>query len=411
MEVLSYMKRIHVLLALTLALTGLFSFSACADAQPEISVYIDGRNIAFDAAPTIVNGTTLVPMRKIFEEQGATIQYEAATKTITAVKGGIKIKYTIGSKTASKNGKPVSLAVPGIIIKNYTFVPLRFVSEALGSSVGWEGKSKTITISSALKVTAEVVSVADGDTVKLKYKGLNGAETTDSFRLIGVDTPETVHPSKPVEPYGKEASDFTKSKLKAGSKVLVEFDVEERDQYGRLLGYVYLPDGTFYNAQLVALGYARTATFPPNVRWVDLFAHLQTNARNAERGLWSLDAYADAPSGGSAGGTYAPPATVSKGDVVISNVDKADETITVANKGASDVNLAGWKVVSVTGNQIYVFADYTLKAKASVTLVSGPDARTDAGTIVWTTQNIWNNSESDPAQLYDASGVLVSEIE
>lgn len=295
----------------------------------------------------------------------------------------------------------------------YTFVQLRFVSEALGSAVGWEGKSRAITISSANKIVAEVVEAVDGDTVKLKYKGLTGEETTDSVRLIGIDTPETVHPTKGEQPYGKEASKFTKSLLKPGTKVLVEMDTDERDQYGRLLGYVYLIDGTFYNARLVSEGYARTATFPPNVRWVDLFTHLQTSARNAERGLWSLDTYANNGTGtGSATikpttGTGSASAT---GNVVITGVNAAAETVMIKNKGKTDVNLSGWKLVSVTGNQTYVFSNYTLKAGSSVTLVSGPGAKPGAGKLVWTKKNIWNNSEKDPARLFNASGKLVSQI-
>ncbi|RAP76604.1 stalk domain-containing protein [Paenibacillus montanisoli] len=397
------MKRISVFLVLVFMLSFFLSFSASAAIQSEISVFIDGNKIAFEAPPTMENGTTLVPMRKIFEEQGATMKYEATTKTVTAVKDTITIKYQIGAKTATKNGKSISLAVPGMIIKSSTFVPLRFVSEALGSSVGWEGSSKTITISSANKISAEVFEVIDGDTVKLKYKGLNGDETTESFRLIGVDTPETDQ-TIGEEPYGTEATNFTKAKLQVGTKVLVEFDVDERDQYGRVLGYVYLMDGTFFNARLVSEGYAKFVTFPPNVRWVELFKHLQTIARNDERGLWSLT--------GDTGGDSVPGSTPpnSEGNVIISDVNAVNETITVKNNGTSDINLKGWKVVSVTGNQTYVFSDYTLKAGLTVTLVSGADAKSETGKIVWTTKNIWNNREADPAQLFDATGALVSEV-
>lgn len=82
--------------------------------------------------------------------------------------------------------------------------------------------------------------------------------------MIGVDTPETVHPEKPVKEYGKEASDFTKEQL-TDKEVWVEYDVEQRDKYGRLLGYVYLIETVeMYDAKLVAEGFAQVATFPPN---------------------------------------------------------------------------------------------------------------------------------------------------
>jgi len=86
-----------------------------------------------------------------------------------------------------------------------------------------------------------------------------------------------------VQPYGPEASALTKDRL-TGQQVLLETDLQERDQYGRLLAYVYLSNGTMFNAVLVDEGYAQVATFPPNVRYVNVFTTLQANARAAGRG-------------------------------------------------------------------------------------------------------------------------------
>lgn len=127
----------------------------------------------------------------------------------------------------------------------------------------------------------DVLRVVDGDTIEVMYQGKK-----EDVRLIGVDTPETVHPSKPVQPYGPEASAFTKAQL-TGQRVGLEFDVEERDRYGRLLAYVWLGDQMF-NEVLVKEGYAQIATFPPNVKYVDLLTQLQKEAREANRGLWGL---------------------------------------------------------------------------------------------------------------------------
>jgi micrococcal nuclease len=123
-----------------------------------------------------------------------------------------------------------------------------------------------------------VVRVVDGDTVKLN--------TGEKLRYIGIDTPETKHPKKPVEYFGKEASVFN-TKLVSGKEILVEFDVQTRDKYGRLLGYVFLPDGTFVNAELVKQGYAKAYTYPPNVKYVSLFRQLQAEAVKQRRGLWN----------------------------------------------------------------------------------------------------------------------------
>lgn len=130
--------------------------------------------------------------------------------------------------------------------------------------------------------TAEVTRVIDGDTLQVEMNG-----TTERVRLIGVDTPETVHPTLGEEPYGKEASRFTKEQL-TGKTVQLEFDVEERDQYGRLLAYVWLDDEMF-NRILLQQGYAQTATYPPNVKYVDYFTDDQTQAREMGLGLWALE--------------------------------------------------------------------------------------------------------------------------
>ncbi|WP_066638451.1 thermonuclease family protein [Desulfolucanica intricata] len=140
---------------------------------------------------------------------------------------------------------------------------------------------KTQELQNRVKVT--VTRVVDGDTVEVL---LNGKE--EDVRLIGVDTPETKHPTKPVEPYGPEASAFTKKNLE-GKKVYLEFDAQQRDNYGRLLCYLYLEDGTFYNAELIRQGYAQVLTVPPNVRHSDMFVQLQREARENNRGMWGLE--------------------------------------------------------------------------------------------------------------------------
>lgn len=125
---------------------------------------------------------------------------------------------------------------------------------------------------------AMVSKVVDGDTIEL--------DSGQKVRYIGVDTPETVHPSKPVQCFGKEASIFNKQ-LVTGKKVRLVKDVSETDRYGRLLRYVYLEDGTFVNEVLIKKGYAHAATFPPDVLFNKLFLADMQSARAAELGLWS----------------------------------------------------------------------------------------------------------------------------
>jgi len=124
---------------------------------------------------------------------------------------------------------------------------------------------------------AFVQRVVDGDTIVLS--------TRERVRYIGINTPELHHPKKPVEAYAREAKAFNR-KLVEGKRVRLEFDIERRDKYGRLLAYVYLEDGTFVNAELIRQGYAQIMTFPPNVKYADLFLTYERQAREKNRGLW-----------------------------------------------------------------------------------------------------------------------------
>lgn len=126
-----------------------------------------------------------------------------------------------------------------------------------------------------------VTKVVDGDTFWID----DGSDKGLKIRLIGVNTPETVHPRKPVEYYGREASDYVKSIL-TGSKVKLKFDVNRVDRYGRTLAYVYLKDGTFLNADLIKKGYGQAMTVPPNVKYSERFVELERKARKEKVGLW-----------------------------------------------------------------------------------------------------------------------------
>lgn len=130
-----------------------------------------------------------------------------------------------------------------------------------------------------------VVRVVDGDTIIVDLDG-----TEERVRLIGVDTPESVHPDKSKNvAYGKIASEFTKSMLE-DQAVTLEYDVQERDRYGRVLAYVYL-DGEMFNKTLLEEGHAKVATYPPNVKYVDAFTAIQEKAREEKKGVWAYDAF------------------------------------------------------------------------------------------------------------------------
>jgi beta-lactamase superfamily II metal-dependent hydrolase len=130
---------------LILSLLIIFAVTTAAYAAPK--VILDGQQLSFDVPPAIENGCTLVPLRVIFEALGADVQWNGSTQTVTASKSGTKIILIIGG-SAYKNSQEVKLSVPAKIIEGRTMVPLRFISEALGCQVAWDGTTDTITITS-----------------------------------------------------------------------------------------------------------------------------------------------------------------------------------------------------------------------------------------------------------------------
>lgn len=126
---------------------------------------------------------------------------------------------------------------------------------------------------------APVERVVDGDTIVVVLGGQR-----ERLRYIGINAPEISQDGRPSACFGREAS-ARNEQLVAGRTVGLEKDVSERDQYGRLLRYVYVGD-LMINAELVRGGYARAARYPPDVRHADLLAELQRESRGARRGLW-----------------------------------------------------------------------------------------------------------------------------
>ncbi len=151
-----------------------------------------------------------------------------------------------------------------------------------------------LTVNGYAQQTTTVTRIVDGDTLKVFY--LEGEE---SIRLIGIDTPESRVNKKTkkdakrsgqdietIIAMGKRATEYVESLVKPGGLITIEFDVQERDRYKRLLGYVYLSNGKMLNEEIVKAGYASVMTIPPNVKYKDRFLIAYQEARKDKRGLW-----------------------------------------------------------------------------------------------------------------------------
>lgn len=222
---------------------------------------------------------------------------------------------------------------------------------------------------------AKIISVTDGDTVTAR---INNKDY--ELRMIGVDTPETVHPSKPVAFYGKEASDFSKNKLR-GKTVYLEKDVSERDRYNRILRYVWLSKPAnpknpsfedvrdkMFNGILLRDGYANLATFPPDVKYLNYFQKIARTAEANELGLYNK-------------------AKRDKFEGKVTSPSKEDTNPTKPNTGSNqkgkfigdgDIPIVNQKIASVSRGKRTYLADVTegpIKANMSSGIYHSPGQR------------------------------------
>lgn len=243
---------------------------------------------------------------------------------------------------------------------------------------------------------AYVVKNVDGDTIKVRING-----TEETIRMIGLDTPETVHPSKPVEFYGKEASNFTKALCPTGSTVYLTYDWDPRDKYGRLLAYVwYKRDDQWilHNLNLIVNGYGHAYTvFAFDEEYMSLFVKAEQHARENGYGLWrdydSLYRESEEPVSSQQEEqknktedrkTSALVMSEAKGDLEIAYVqyEGALEFVELVNNGNEAIPLEGYQLISDKGNDIYFFSSKNIAPGEIIKVFSGPDA----------TENLWSNN-------------------
>jgi len=250
---------------------------------------------------------------------------------------------------------------------------------------------------------AEVFKVVDGDTIHVTI-----GQLSTSVRMIGLDTPETVHPKKPVEYFGREASNFAKKVLTA-REVKLSYDWNKRVIYDRFLAYVWIPveydDSTkhvLFNLLVIINGYGHAyLDFPFNEEYMNIFKEAQEYARENSLGLWAGE-------NASEEGQESQTQPQGKVDVRILHIeyDKNPEYIEIKNYGYITVNLQGWKVTDEGEKHVYVFGNMELKPGDVIRLYSGNKAIEN----IWVKTYIWNN-DGDIGFLYDSNGNLVDKYE
>ena len=185
-----------------MALCLLLSMSLGASAAgSDVTVYVDGNKLA--QSGLMLNGATLVPMRAIFEALGAEVKWDGATRTVTANKESTEIRLTLGQANAYVNGELKTLSTPAASIDGATMVPLRFIGEALGAEVKWEGASKTVRVNrkegastaQAIKIDELVVSprraLRTDETLTVQMRGEKGCKAV--FDIVGLKNGIPMH--------------------------------------------------------------------------------------------------------------------------------------------------------------------------------------------------------------------------
>lgn len=321
-------KKIKKLSLMVLLIITLIPLNIFAD--NDIKLWIDGKYVTSDVSPVIENNRTLVPLRIVSENLGYDIDWDEETKDVTVTK--LKENYTdvytvltfkIGEKNLhefnmkqiadNEDGEfyevltePISkeLDTAPKISNNRTLVPIRAIAENFGRNVTWDSVNKTVVIGDGYKAPtpektstntfkeASVTRVVDGDTIEVNLQ-----DQKYKVRLIGVDTPETKHPRKAVEYFGKEASAYTTKEL-TGKTVYLQKDVSETDRYGRLLAYVWTTRPAtdnptndeiakyMFNSKLVENGYAHATPYAPDLKYQEFFKTREKIARDNNYGLW-----------------------------------------------------------------------------------------------------------------------------
>lgn len=436
------MKKISVVILLIFAL-----LLQPISAENPIKVLLDGKAIVFDTPPVVQNGTTLVPLRAIFEALGASVTWDGATQSVTSTLDATTVKLTINSKVAYKNGAQMTLLAPPAMINGRTLVPVRFISESFGLNVSWDSVASTVVIKSSasdwviktitkLGFSAHQTIVVDGGNLSGSRKALVKVDvgfgnreywafTNANGQLVAVIAETVTLQNESTEPVNKDGRYYNDEAKVPGveSATLDEGHVIADSLGGVSNAYNITPQDSILNqhgnqaymekvirdaggcSQFVAIiTYPNVTTqIPSHYSYTYMLKGNLINDEFDNKNPEATQPTTTIPA------TTSAPVVAKASSVIISNLDKSAEYVIISNNGSTDADISNWRIVSEVGSQSFTFpAGTILKAGASLKLTSGNIAGT--GDYTMAKSNIWNNTTTDPAVLYDASGVEKSRL-
>lgn len=496
-----------------------------AQASNNIQVFINGQEKNFTPSPVIKNGSTLVPMRAFFEALGCEVKWDSKTRTAIGVRDGKEVKLPIGSKTAFVNGEKKRLTVEAQLINSSTFIPLRFVGEALGDEVIWN--NGVIRIQTRYRereragdqiVKVHFLDVGQADSIYIQAPDnydilIDGGNNSDGSLVVNylknqnVDDIEILIATHSHEDHIGGLDDVLKAFrveriIDSGEAA----DTKTYQDYWEAVNYevnregaIYLEDDDLHfdigddidfdiielgdgyddtnnNSVVTLLDYkdneflftgdlesdvetkligkipavdvlkvghhgsnsstsnALLQSIKPSIAVISVgknnrygHPHQETLQRLSERNIeilrtdlngtivivadgTTLKIFREKDYKDTEGAKEKPTVGNEYGNVVIKSIDLKNEVVVIENKGTTDIDMSGWKLVSIKGNQTFYFPNgFILKAGMQVRIWSGKNAIDNPPTdLKWTGAYIWNN-EGDPGVIYDDRGNIVSQ--
>jgi endonuclease YncB( thermonuclease family) len=397
------MKRFMVAI-LSLFLSMLSALPVTGSMAHPIHIYLDGKKIELDVSPYLEQGNVLVPVMQYGRILHAEVALNEETKTIVVSKNGEQLEFPLGHSLATVNRRTHRMEVPSRLVNGTAFVPLRFLSEAFGCQVGWEGRSQTVVVSCVPKKQVKVKEIADGPILVVDWDG-----EEKRILLLGLYNMER-NTVKHKELIHKTVMNYFKENLE-NKDVWVELPDEQAKytspKYGPsydLEAIVYDPGGNMVNADLIDRGIMGFVGYFPNHPWYPLFKELDQKAYLRKIGFWQPE--------------YMELLVPQSDYVKIVRADFAEGLVAIKNTDESSNDIGGWTLSNAKGDRLFTFPEgFVLEGLQSVAVLSGNWAYTfmnnhnisfsPAVTLIWTTEPVWN-PEGDTAILYDNEGYEIS---
>ncbi|HIW32047.1 MAG TPA: thermonuclease family protein [Candidatus Paenibacillus intestinavium] len=205
------------------------------------------------------------------------------------------------------------------------------------------------------------------------------------------------------ELFGSDTHQYISDQLHASEKVMLSFDTEMRKENGQLQAIVHLQDETNLNEKLLELGYAKLLIIEPNIKMENIYKKIEQQAKGNHIGVWSNAK------------------ETSNEDVSIKEtrytgisltINKKEQAAKITNNTLTEIDLSHWKLLSVTGNQTYIFEDVILEPGDKITIYAKETAASkDLFSYYWGSEDVWDLSQEESAELYNTKNELIAEWE